>query len=391
MGTAPLKPKRTTTDRMARWFSAPVIVGLLLLLALLFAFLVISARSTTAAGVIAPDWGLASLRIGLAAVLVGGLLLVSWLCLWRLQRRPAPPHGAVAALLLVLVGAAGMLGAAPLDRLQGRWFEGQGQYGLALAAYQLSGDTLATSQDMARISIEWAKQLSARQAYADAIPQLEAVVLDYNANTAPGAQARLALIQDYLAWGDQARQQQDFSDALARYRAVQQADYCTASCQMQVHTRLASALLGWAQQLTAKQQYAAAIAAYEQLVQDYSDTPESQEAEQALTAPQPLMGHLIYEDKTPAAHFQVLLASQWTFDTTTQVFALSGVQYTAQTDASGLFTIPLVMVGNTYLIAWIDPAGHGGTCKTTNNQPLYKVQVPPLRADDVGAIDIDCV
>src|SRR5579883_3619250 len=132
MGTAPLTRKTTTTDRMARWFSAPVIVGLMLLLALLFAFLVISARSTTAAGVIAPDWGLAGLRIGLAAVLVGGLLLVSWLFLWRLQRRPAPPYGAVVALLLVLVGAAGILGAAPLDRLQGRWFEGQGQYGLAL-------------------------------------------------------------------------------------------------------------------------------------------------------------------------------------------------------------------------------------------------------------------
>jgi tetratricopeptide (TPR) repeat protein len=212
----------------------------------------------------------------------------------------------------------------------------------------------------------------------------------YKGDAALVRRAEGDLIQAYLAWGDQARQQGDFPDALARYQALQQAAFCDASCQAKVHADTALALLGLAQQLTGNKQYDKAIDAYQQLIQAYGDTPQAETANQALTAPQALTGTLVYSDQTPAKQFKVVVASQWRFNATTQVFTLLGQQYRAETDASGHFLVPSVAVGATYMLAWIDTGGHAGTCYTTNNQPLYTVAVQPLRAADAGNINIEC-
>lgn len=377
-------------DRLAVWFS-PRVMGLLVLgVALLLLALVVTAWSTSAAGVIFPNWGVASLRIGLAGAILGSALLFFFLVIWLAKARPTPVSAGSLGVLLVCIGAGGILGAAPLHRLQGRWFEGRGQYGLALATYQEGGDSVAQSQDMARISVEWAEQLSTQQEYGAAIDQIEPVVRLYKGDAALAARARMDLISDYLAWGDQARQHAAFREALAHYQALQKAAYCDADCQAQVHTHAAQALLGLAQQLTSNKQYDEAVAAYQQLVQLYGDTPEAEEATLALTTPQSLTGHLLYANKTPAAKFEVLLASQWSFNATTQVFTLLGQRYRVQTDASGLFVLPAVAVGVTYMIAWVDTGGHAGTCLTTNNQPLYMVHMLPLRAIDAGNLNIEC-
>jgi tetratricopeptide (TPR) repeat protein len=377
-------------NRLAEWFSPRVMRVMVLGAVLLFLVLVLTAWSTPAAGVIFPDWGVASLRIGLAGAILGSALLFVFLVIWLAKARPTPASAGSLGLLLVCIGAGGILGAAPLHRLQGRWYEGRGQYGLALAAYQASGDNVAQSQDMARISVEWAEQLSAQQEYGTAIDQIEPVVRLYKGDAALVARARMDLIADYLAWGDQARQHAAFREALAHYQALQKAAYCDAGCQAQVHTHAAQALLGLAQQLTSSKQYDEAVAAYQQLVQLYGDTSEAEEATLALTAPQALTGHLVYANKTPAAKFEVLLASQWDFNATTQVFTLLGQRYSVQTDASGLFVLPSVAVGVTYMIAWVDTGGHAGTCLTTNNQPLYTVHMQPLRAIDAGNMNIEC-
>jgi tetratricopeptide (TPR) repeat protein len=386
---APLQPGRGV-DRLARWFSSRMLWLLVSGLALLFPGLFVSAWSMSAAGVIFPDWGLASLRIGFAAAILGGALLLMYLLIWQAKAQPTPVYGGLVGLLLVLIGAGGVLSATPLHRLQGRWLEGRGQYGLALAAYQASGDNLANSGDMARVSVEWAEQLSARQEYGDAVAQLEPVVRLYKGDTALAARARMDLIGDYLAWGDQARQQAAFRAALARYQALQKGAYCDAVCQTQAHAHVAQALLGLARQLASDKQYDEAITTYQQIMQSYGDTPEATEATAALTTPQTLTGYLAYADGTPAKHFQALLASQWSFNSTTQVFTLLGQQYHTQTDDSGLFVFPSVPVGATYMIAWVDTSGHAGTCNTTNHQPLYTVQMPPLRATDTGSINIEC-
>ncbi|HLV99713.1 MAG TPA: hypothetical protein VKT82_13670 [Ktedonobacterales bacterium] len=378
-------------DRLGRWFAPPALWWLTLGLALLFFALIFSAWSTSAAGVIFPDWGLAALRLGFVAAALGAVALVVFLFAWQARARPLPVAGGVLGLVLVFIGAGGILGAAPLYRLQALWYEGRGQYGLALAAYQASGDSLAQSQDLARISVEWAEQLSAGHDYGAAVAQLAPVARLYKRDAGLVARAEADLIQNYLAWGDQARQQGAFSAALAHYQALQQAAYCDASCQAQAHERMALALLGLAQQLTSSKQYDQAVATYQQIVQQYSDTPEVEQANQALTMPQPLTGKLIYANKTPAKRFEVLLASRWSFNAKTQVFTLLGQQYRAQTDASGLFTVPAVAVGQTYMIAWVDTSGHAGTCYTTNNQPLYQVEMRPLRAADAGSIDVECV
>jgi tetratricopeptide (TPR) repeat protein len=384
-------PPARGVDRLVQWFS-PRMLGLMAPgLALLFLALIVSARSFSVAGAIFPDWGLASLRIGIVAAILGVILLLFYLMAWQAKVRPAPIYGGLVGLLLLSIGAAGVLSASPLHRLQGRWFEERGEYGLALAAYQASGDSLAQSQDMARIAVEWAEQLSAQHDYQDAVAQLEPVVRLYRGETALAVRARQDLIGGYLAWGDQARQQGAFRAALAHYQALQRAAYCNANCQTQAHTGIALALLGLAQQLAANKQYNEAVATYQQIVQSYGDTPAAQEADLALTAPQMLTGHLVYADKTPAAHFLVLLASQWSFNSSTQVFTLQGQQYRAQTDAAGFFAVPSVAVGRTYMIAWIDTGGHGGTCLTANNQPLYTVQMQPLRATDAGSMNIECI
>ncbi len=383
-------PPARRVDRL-EWQPSPRLMWLMALgLALLFLALVFSAWSTSAAGTIFPDWGLASLRVGFAAALVGILFLLGLLFICQARARPLPVSGGMFGLALLVVSAGGILGSAPLHRAQGLWFEGRGQYGLALAAYRASGDTLATSQDMARLSVEWAEQLSARHDYQDAVPQLEPVVRLYRGDASLVARARVDLIQDYLAWGDQARQQSAFQAALAHYQALQEAAYCDAACQQQVHAHAAQALLGLARQLTARKRYDEAVAAYQQIVQGYGDTPEATQAEQALTAPQMLAGRLVYADDTPAKNFQVLLASQWSFNARTQVFTLLGQQYRVSVDAAGQFVVPAVAVGATYMIAWVDASGHAGTCYTNNNQPLYTVAMSPLRAADVGSINIEC-
>jgi len=389
-GVAEEEQKRRSIDWLTQWFSLRMLGVFALALALLFLALVLSASSTSVAGIIAPDWGLASLRVGLVAALLGGALVIFCLIALRAQVRPAFLHSGLLALVLVSIGTGGILSASPLHRLQGRWFESHGQYGLALAAYQAAGASLSSSQEMARNAIEWAEQLSAQHDYGDAVAQLDSVVRLYTADDTLAVRARIDLIQGYLDWGDQARQQQAYQDALVRYQTLQEAAYCDSSCQGQVHGHTAQALLGFAHQLTSNKQYDQAIALYQRLSESYSDTPEGQEADQALTAPQSLMGRLVYADKTPAVNFQVLLASQWTFDPNTQVFTLLGRQYHAQTDASGFFLMPSVAVATTYILAWIDTSGHAGTCYTTNNQPLYLAHMQPLRAADVGAINIEC-
>jgi tetratricopeptide (TPR) repeat protein len=241
-----------------------------------------------------------------------------------------------------------------------------------------------------RIQIEWAEQLGTEHHYGEAVAALQPVLQLASVDASLAARASKDLIQNYLAWGDQARQQQAFRAALAHYQALGQAASCDVSCQNQVHAASAQALLGLAQQLAAGQQYDQAIATYQMLVAQYSDTPESQSAQAALTAPQPLVGRLIYHDMTPAANFLVLLASQWTFDSTAQVFKLAGQQYEARTNATGAFVLSSVAVGTIYMIAWVDANGNSGTCSTAGNQPLYTVRVQPLRATDAGAINIEC-
>jgi tetratricopeptide (TPR) repeat protein len=377
-------------DTSSHWLSLRLIWAAAIVLALLFGLLFFFARSTTSIGAIAPDWGLASFRMGLVAVVLSIPAIILWFVLWRAHARHILVRAGVFALVLIVIGAAGLLSAAPLHRLQGQWFEARGQYGLALNAYQLSGDTVATNQTMARIAVEWAEELSAHQQFGAAVTELQPVVASPVIDESLGVRARQDIVTAYLAWGNQAQQQQAFQTALTRYQALGQAAYCDASCEVQVHAANAQALLGLAQQLAAGQHYDQAVAAYRQLVSDYIDTPEGQEAQNVLSMPQSLKGRLIYPDTSPAANFEVLLASQWTFDSGAQVLKLEGQQYQAKTDVSGAFSVPSVAVGNTYMIAWVDTNGHSGTCITTNNQPLYTVHAQPLRVTDAGAIDIEC-
>ncbi|HEU5226493.1 MAG TPA: hypothetical protein VFU49_01695 [Ktedonobacteraceae bacterium] len=374
----------------SHWLSLRLIWATAVVLALLFGLLFFFARSTTSIGVIAPDWGLASLRIGLVAGVLSIPAIILWSLLWRAHARHVLARAGVFTVVLIVIGAAGLLSAAPLHRLQGQWFEARGQYGLALSAYQLSGETVASNQTMARITVEWAEELSAHQQFAHAVTELQPVVASPVIDESLGVRARQDIVAAYLAWGNQAQQQQAFQAALTRYQALGQAAYCDASCEVQVHAASAQALLGLAQQLATGQHYDQAVAAYQQLMSGYSDTPEGQEARNALSLPQALKGRLTYPDTSPAANFQVLLASQWAFDSSTQVLKLEGQQYQAKTDVTGAFSVPSVAVGNTYMIAWVDTNGHSGTCITTNNQPLYTVHAQPLRATDAGTIDIEC-
>ncbi len=381
---------RQKPGSVARWASPRLVWGIALALLVLCGLVVLFARSSSSEGVIEPDWGLASARIGLVAVVFSGPAVVVCALLWRAQARTTLRRAGTLALVVILLSVVGLLSAGALHRLQGQLFEVRGQYGLALEAYQLSGDSLATDQNMVRIEIEWAEQLGTEHQYGEAVAALQPVLQLSSLDASLRARASKDLIQNYLAWGDQARQQQAFRTALARYQALGQAAYCDLPCQSQVHAATAQALLGLAQQLTAGKQYDQAIATYQTLVAQYSDTPESQEAQTALMAPQTLVGRLIYHDMTPAANFLVLLASQWVFDSTAQIFKLRGQQYQTRTDATGAFVLSSVAVGTTYMIAWVDANGNGGTCSTVNNQPLYTVHAQPLRATDAGAINIEC-
>lgn len=380
--------------------------------------------------VTAPDWGTFATRIGITLLVVGacvgGLI---WL-FHRLRHRWARRRWPILAASLLLASLLGVGLAPGIHALQGHVLEGQGNYQRAIEEYAASGENSPNGQDIARCYLEWGQRDLRSQDYAMAVQHLEAASETYSATTAARAAReplgtallqwgrQLAVEQSYgqaiqqfahlrihyaeteaaqqarenqdepaayYSWGLQLQASQQFQNALTQFQAIGKL-FPSSSYAPQAYTSAASDLYDWGQALIQQARYTQATAVYQQLINQYGNTAVAQQAQQALHAPQPVKGRLIFASGPPDAHVIIRLSSSWS--TGPNGYVQGGYVYEAHTDANGFFTFPAVPLGK-YLIDW----QQGSTFTTLLHQgtynPVYIADVEPLRGTALGDVQVE--
>jgi tetratricopeptide (TPR) repeat protein len=244
----------------------------------------------------------------------------------------------------------------------------------------------ATAQgQIGQTELAYGEQLVSIGDYADAVQVLATVQTDF-ANTPLAPAARQDAAAAYVAWAQREEQSGHYASALAKYQLVL-ATYPDTVYAVTARTGAAQTLFDWGQWATRGARYDDAVKYYTLLVDLYPDTPQAVQASTLLAAPQLVVGQLIHNDGTPAVGVVVRLSSKWQFGG--GGYTTGGHQYTATTDATGIFTLGPVPPGS-YLVEWV--AGACG-CYTTfisaDGQPLEIIVVPQLHPLTLNAIDID--
>ncbi len=374
-----------------------------------------------------PSWGSIALRDGITLVAAGaGIWGLLWL-FYRLHQRWARRRWLLLASGLALVGIIGMALSPTLHTQQGHALEGQGNYQRAIEEYTAGGEHSPDGQNTARSYLEWGQHNLRDQAYEQAVQHLEAAAETYHATPA-ASQAReplgTALLQwgrqlaveqrygqavqqfehlrthyadtqaaqealdtqdepaAYYAWGQQLQTNGQFQDALTQFQAVIKL-FADSSYAAMAYDEAASDLYAWGQALTAQGKYTQAIAAYQQAIAHYSNAPAAKEAQQALNAPQPVHGRLLFSSGPPDGKVLIRLSSSWSANA--NGYVQGGQVYEVRTDANGNFTFPSVALGR-YLVDW-----QQGTVFTTilhqgTYNPVYIATVEPLRGTDLGDV-----
>ena len=230
----------------------------------------------------------------------------------------------------------------------------------------------------------WGEQLMGTGDYADAVQVFAVVQIDF-ADTPLALAARQEAAATYVAWAQREEHSGRYASALAKYQLVLAA-YPDTPYAATARTGAAQTLFDWGQWATRGAHYADAVRYYNLLVDLYPDTPQAVQASTLLAAPQLVVGQLIHNNGAAAAGVPVRLSSEWQFGGGS--YSTGGRQYTATTDATGIFTLGAVPPG-TYLLEWVGPCGCYTTFVGADGQPLEIVVVPQLHPLTLGAIDID--
>lgn len=323
-------------------------------------------------------------------------------------------------IVLLAVGAAGILSASAAYRFQIAQAEAHGAYPTAINDLRALGARPPYAQDLAQAYLDWAAAEASAHVYDSAVTHLTYVATQFP--TTPQAATAGARLPDvHLAWARYAAAQHDpitagqqyqivlsayptstaaqpagaeapaaylaWGEALAQAKFYANADtafqliitgYPQNAVFGQARQQDAQALLAWAQQLTTAGDYDQAATLYQRLVTDFADTPPGQQAQAAIKQGVQVTGRLLKADgKTPAlAGTTVRLSSKWSVANGS--YAVSGQQYVADTDANGYFVFPSVPPGQ-YLLEWRSTTG---IFQTTFNgtTPTLLVTVSPLNA-----------
>jgi tetratricopeptide (TPR) repeat protein len=374
------------------------------------------------------DWADAAQKsIVVAGVLAAICLVTGLLSLLAAPRSGWPIWLLFGILFAVLAFYELPAAVVPLHLAQAQEAQAAGQYDKAYTEYRLAGvgacDPRATSTLMG-----WARQDQRSDRYGDAVVRLNALVRDCpNSSEAEAAQSQIG--QTELAWGEQLVSTGDYQDAvrvfadiqyefattplapaarqdaaaayvawaereehsgryasaLAKYQLIM-ATYSDTSYAVTARTGAAQTLFDWGQWATRGAHYDEAVNEYNLLVDLYPETPQAVQASSLLTAPQLVVGQLIHNDGSAAAGVRVRLSSEWRFGG--GGYTSAGRQYSATTDAAGIFTLGAVPPG-TYLLEWVGPDGRYTTFVGADGRPLEIVIVPQLHPLTLGALDID--
>jgi tetratricopeptide (TPR) repeat protein len=374
-----------------------------------------------------PSWGSIALRDGITLLVAGaGVWGLLWL-FYRLHQHWARRRWLMLASSLALVGIVGMALSPTLHMLQGHTLESQGNYQRAIEEYSAGGEHSPNGPNSARAYLEWGQHDLRAQDYGMAVQHLKAAAETYAATPA-ASQARdplgTALLQwgrqlaveqrygeaiqqfqhlrtrygntqaaqealdtqdepaAYYAWGQQLQANQQFQAALTQFQAVIKL-FADSSYAAMAYDQAASDLYAWAQALTKQAKYSQAIATYQQAIDQYKDAPAAKDAQQALNAPQPVHGRLLFSSGPPDGKVLIRLSSSWSAGA--NGYVQGGQVYEVRTDANGNFTFPSVLLGR-YLIDWQDGSVFTTVLHQGTYNPVYIADVEPLRGTDLGDV-----
>jgi hypothetical protein len=433
-GTHPVmrKPWYTALPKpLPRW----AFIGSIVAVILVFAVLLLMG-SDWAAGAV--PVGIVAGSLALVVLLVTGVrMLLGMVAKTNPKRVTQLISAGLSILLLSLLCLVGLTQQSAIHSVQAHAWEWQQQWQSSINEYQLAGESVPTSENIARVYNEWGEQFSAQQHYQNAIAKFTIVINKYASASTGVARAQSDTLRSYLAWGQQASQQHDYAGATSHYDALLQLTYCTASCQSQGNALDATAYYNLAESQLAVKHYAdavnnfqnlvsrfasspethqihadyakalqghgreqlatsctSAVPTYQQLSTRFGDTPEGQQATRALKAPQPVKGRFtsvvphdpglrpvaalmqaIYNNMPASLFFQILSGSP---------------RVTIQ--SNGTFSFSPQKQG-TYILTWGTDRSDGTqsyvTAFNNDGSPIYVAKVGPLCPFDFGTINED--
>ena len=326
----PVQPGYNTTSKP---MPVLVLIGSVVLVALLLIVLQLTGS----------DWAAGAMRVGIVAgILALVILIITVVRIIPGRATKSNParliqlfSAVLVILLLSLLCLVGLTQQSAIHNLQAHSWEAQQQWQSAINQYQLSGEGAPTSENIARVYNLWGEQLTSHQQYVEALAKYSIVLTYYGSASTGVARAQSDSITAYFAWGQQASQQHDNMAATNHYDALLNLAYCAATCQSEanaldakvyynlaesqlvaknyssaissfhilvsrfansseahkVHRDYAKALFGEGKQQLNGALCASAVPTYQQLSTQFGDTPEGQQATDALRANQPVKGH----------------------------------------------------------------------------------------------------
>jgi hypothetical protein len=351
------------------------------------------------------DWANGGVRAGIAALVVGAVVLIAFVVLRvRGFRGPRMVSLAVASVvLLVLIGAAGLGLQGPIHAAQANSLEGQQKFAAAVSEFKAAGDTVG----VARTYNDWGEALlkagnysvpddPTQQATDGALAKFNYVLDSKNGfvqSTDANIQeqvtrAKEGVVDTVIAWGDAHLNQSDYQGAVARFEVVlnHKDTYAGASQFPKLHQEAAKAYLGLGQQQLTSGDCTDAVQTYRILVPAYGDTPQGQQAASDLKKPQNVTGRIVnVSNGQPAANVRVFLSGRWQLSN--GMFSASD-DFVVTSDANGNFTFTNINPGDTkYLISYIGTSGGETiTVSRASGQPQNVVTVGPLCATDAGTV-----
>lgn len=325
------------------------------------------------------DWAAGAQIAGIVALVLGLLVLTAFiarsmmgmLSATNARRTSQVVSAIVLTVLLFGYGSFAMFGQNSIHNLQGRALESQQQWQHAIDEYGRAGQTSPTSVDIARTYNEWGQHLLTQTPpdYQGALDKFNKVMSDFAALSDQVTQAQQGATSAYQNLGKQAAQQKHYDVAINQYyTALLNQSYCQngTNCYTSTSSLEATAYFNLAEQHLSAQDYtdaadafkhlttdpnlkgspeakqahgdyakallgegkqaltttcSSAVPIYQQLAQDFSDTPEGQQAQQALNGPAQVTGH--FTSTVPAASdtpFVLLSKTQVTQATTFNQF-----------------------------------------------------------------------
>lgn len=341
----PVAPKQPSklTQRLPLWAFLVSILVVAALLAVLFFF-------------VGTDWAAGARIAGIAALAVGGILLIAFIVrsvlgMWA-SINPYRVSQIVSSVLLMLIlfalGAVGITQQAGIHSAQARFLEGQSKWPAAITEFQDGGQALSSSADLARVYDEWGEQLAMQTKYSDALDKFNMVISKYQQSGPELTRAQNGAASAYFSLAEQDLNAKNYPDAVTNFSKLT-TNFASSSQTKQAHADYARALWGQAQaELTST--CSSALADYQQLSSQFGDTPQGQQAKSALALPQPVDGHFtstIPGNATP----QVALAQGITANMSdTAFFAIVNNSPMVNVNKDGTFKFSSIKQGSYYLV-----------------------------------------